>query len=209
MPRKCKLIDDQAELSGSGHEDDDVDDSENEQDRAFIDDGPVEYTKDDVSPVHSSEEEPDEDDLILIRDHEEAQRREKRKQRKRRIKRESSSDEDSEHKENSTPPDESSRDSMAAFIEKDVESSSDYTSRDSVKSNGRRPLEAMTTFTNFRTPTVEETTRPRSWSFLMPKVAVPVPNVPKPHGYVRVKGELKYRRRDGTTIAATGVDVPH
>ena len=43
----------------------------------------------------------------------------------------------------------------------------------------------------------------------MPKVAVPVPDVPKPHGYVRVKGELKYRRRDGTTIAATGVDVPH
>ena len=74
--------------------------------------------------------------------------------------------------------------------------------------NGRRPLESMANFTNFRPVNPEdEPQRQRTWGFMMASKPPPPPAKPTEHGYIRVAGALMYRKRDGTLKPATGVDA--
>ena len=215
MNRKCKYADDQAEQSGSGHDDDEDLDSENEEDRAFIDDGSV-CDENEDSPIHDSELEADDDDRLLIEDHLEeeehkaAVHRAKRFKAAKRRKAPSSSDEadsmDDVIEDDEMPieapfeaqkPMEAIKAAPAAIAYKPI-----------VLPNGRRPLESMANFTNFRPVNPEdEPQRQRTWGFMMASKPPPPPAKPTEHGYIRVAGALMYRKRDGTLKPATGVDA--
>lgn len=184
--------------------------SENEEDRAFIDDESVHDAKESQSPVHDSELDVDEDDLLLIEDHLEEEEHKAALHRAKRFKagnrrkvlQESSSDETSRDGCKSTCESQNdSRDSMADFI---VEDSPPV----KPMRHGRRPLESMSNFTNFRPMKAEAEPRSQTWGFMMAKPQKPPlpPAKTREHGYVRVEGALMYRKRDGTLKPATGVD---
>jgi hypothetical protein len=70
---KCRFIEDEADLSGDGHSDDDLsnDEEELQKQKLFVDDSVVKDERVPYSPVHESEEEVDSDDLALVEENNE------------------------------------------------------------------------------------------------------------------------------------------
>jgi hypothetical protein len=211
---KCRFIEDEADLSGDGHSDDDLsnDEEELQKQRLFVDDSVIKEKRRSYSPVHESEEELDSDDLALVEENNE-DTVVVRKRCKTRPQIESSEDE---------------HDSMDDFIEHDTDDEQVVVDRvvktPAVKRivadppekkqqtarplNVRRPVHIMPSYSNFRTPHTE--TKPqnpvRTWEFMRKQQTAKQKPPPQQPGYVRSADGLKYRKVDGTLVAATGVD---
>ena len=218
-PRKrCKFIEEEADLSGSGHsEDDDSNDEEEiEKQKLFVDDGDVvDAPEDPYSPVHDSEREVDSDDMALIAENNESEEDAVLIRRPHRIRLESSSDE---------------YDSMDDFIVDDEvpkpvliktkpvlakpmprpvdEVPKPAKPARKFHSTGRRPVELMASYSSFCGPSApEKQAKPvYSWDFMKQPQAVVAPKK-QYAGYVRSADGLKYRKHDGSLVPATGVDA--
>ena len=210
---KCRFIEDEADLSGDGHSDDDLSNYEEElqKQKLFVDDSIIKDKRGSYSPVHESEEELDSDDLALVEENNEDAVVVRRRC-KPRLQIESSDDD---------------RDSMDDFIEHDTDDEQVVVERvvkkppvakqppkdapkQSCPPSARRPVHIMPSYSNFRTPCTETKQFPkpaRTWDFMnnKQKAAKPTPPPQQP-GYVRSAEGLKYRKVDGTLVPATGVD---
>ena len=214
--KRCKFIEEEADLSGSGHsEDDDLSDEEElEKQKLFVDDEEiVDAPEDPYSPVHDSERDVDSDDMALIAENNESEEDVVVVRRRHRAVLESSSDE---------------YDSMDDFIVDDevpakpvaipaVKAKQSVLERAKPakptkqprkqQSAGRRPVKLMASYSSFCGPSAPEPqSKPAySWDFLKQTQQTAAP---KKHqaGYVRSADGLKYRRHDGSLVRATGVD---
>ena len=230
---KCRFIEDEADLSGDGHSEDDLsnDEEELERQRLFVDDSEIKEKRARYSPVHDSEEELDSDDLALI-DENEQDTVVVRRRRAPAI--ESSEEENHDSMDDfiEHDTDEEEKDQVVVkkptvkrvAVEKPVEKRveapprvrGEYTQevREAnhraarATPNARRSVSIMPSYSNFRTPFTEEKQQPRparTWDFMKKQQAAAKPKPQQP-GYVRSADGLKYRKVDGTMVPATGVD---
>lgn len=217
--RKCKFIEDEADLSGSGHEDDDndIDEDELERQRLFVDDGPVEKNSDQGSPVHESEEELEDDDLELIRENNgdsdvDAVLAPKRYKSKPTV--QESTDDEYDSMDDFIVDDSPKKRKQPLVVSRPVIAPAPrWQAADGPVppprhiSTGRRSVESMSSYKTFKPPsTPAKISMPiYTWEFMQRQKAIAKPK-PMSTGYVRTSEGLKYRKHDGTLVAATGVD---